>query len=263
MELSDEQRTCQEVVRCLLKARGWRLIGISEDDLVSATLDDLHKQSGPVSVPIIERSAARQYVSAFYRACQTHGTAIQAEAFLTLGERLARIVLHKTGDEAWAIECAQRALVKIFEKLDTCADPKCFFSWTRTIVLNEYYQDLREQGRHPMISLDENSESQDEPLVEETSGYAATIETPEDMLSNLEGDIAAQQLMRRIWQILGNSRYWQVVAEYYLNGRSYLEIATSLQTSPNNVYLLMHRAVEKLRRDERLMRDLQDFFERP
>lgn len=260
MELSDEQRTCQEIVRCLLKARGWQLIGISEDDLISATLDDLHSQPYSLDAQSIERCAARQYVAAFYRACQAHGATIQAEAFQALGERLARIVLYKTGDEAWAFECAQRALVKIFEKLDTCADPKCFFSWTRTIVLNEYYQDARKQGRHPMISLDENSGSQDEPLAEETSGSAATIETPEDILANLEGDIAAQQLMRRIWQILGNSRYWQVIAEYYLNGRSYLEIATSLQTNPNNVYLLMHRAIEKLRRDEQLMRDLRDFF---
>jgi RNA polymerase sigma factor (sigma-70 family) len=263
MELTDERGICQETVRCLLTTRGWRLIGISEDDLISATLDDLHSlrsQQNALDAKSIERCAARQYVSAFYRACQANGTAIQAEAFQALGERLVRIILHKMGDEEWAIECAQRALVKIFEKLDTCNDPRSFFSWTRTIVLNEYRQDVRNQERHPTESLDDAPESQDESFNGETSDQVAITQTPEDILADLEGDIAAQQLVRRIRQILGDSRYWQVVSEYYLKGRSYPEIAKLLQTNPNNVYLLMHRAIEKLRRDEQLIRDLQGFF---
>ncbi len=260
MESFDERRICQEIVRQLLKERGWRLIGISEDALVSATLDDLHTQQCVLESKAIERCAARQYVAAFYAACRADGTPLQAEAFQCLGKRLARIALYKTGDEDWARDCAQRALRIIYEKLATCADPRSFFSWTSSIVLNEVYQDLRAMQRHPEESLDEVPGSGDETDIPETDARQSTIETPEDMFSQAENDVAARQLVEHVHIALGNSRQWQVVAEFYLNGRSYSEIAEMLHTTTNNVHLIMHRAIHKLRSDHQLMQELQGFL---
>ncbi len=258
---SSEWRLCQQVIHRLLEKRGWRLIGISEDALISATLDDFHSEECALTEVFIEKCAARQYVVAFYRACQADRTPIQAEAFQYLGERLARIALYKTGDEDWAKDCAQRALKNIYEKLDTCDDPRQFFSWTRQIVLNEFYQDLRQMGRYPEEPLNAETDSEgDETHAEETDVKQSIAETPEDMLSDTEDDLAAKQLVQRIHQVLGDSQQWRVVAEFYLNGRSYSEIAELLQTTPNNVYVIMHRAIQKLRSDSQLAQDLQGFF---
>jgi RNA polymerase sigma factor (sigma-70 family) len=258
----DEWRICKEAIHRLLEKRGWRLLGISEDDLVSATLDDLHNEGCALGEASIKRCGARQYVVAFHRACRADGTQLQVEAFQCLGERLARIVLHKTGDEDQAKDCAQRALRIIYEKLDTCADPKCFFSWTRAIVLHELYQDLRQKRRHPQVSLDETPDFEGEEVVAgETNIGQSTVEAPENLFAEAEGDIAAKQLLQQVQQVLGESRQWQVVAEFYLNGRSYSEIAALLHTTTNNVYLIMHRAIQKLRSDSQLMQELRGFFD--
>jgi len=258
---SDEWRICGEVIHRLLEERGWRLLGISEDDLVSATLDDLHNEGCALDEASIKRCGVRQYVVAFHRACRADGTRLQAEAFQYMGERLARIALHKTGDKDWAKDCAQRALKTIYEKLDTC-DPKRFFSWTRVIVLNEFYQDLRKMGRHPEEPLKGVLDSGDQEVgAEEVDIEQSTTETPEDLFAEIEDDVTAKHLIQHVQRVLGDSRQWRVVAEFYLNGRSYSEIAALLQMTTNNVYLMMHRAIQKLRSDSQLMQELRGFFD--
>jgi RNA polymerase sigma factor (sigma-70 family) len=261
MGTTDERHLCQETVRRLLEKRSWQPIGISEETLVAATLDDLRAGQYALDEASIEKCAVRHYVAAFYHACRADGAPIQAEAFQRLGERLARIALYKTNDEDWAIECAQRALKIIYEKLDTCADPRRFFSWTRTIVLNEVYQDLRWLIQHPEESLNGDSDSQaEESPAEETDGQRPVGVATEDILADIEYDVAARQLVQRVQSVLGNSRQWQVIAEFYLNGHSYSEIAELLQIELGNVYVIMHRAIHKLRRDSQLNRDLREFF---
>jgi RNA polymerase sigma factor (sigma-70 family) len=217
-------------------------------------------QAEKIDEASIKRCGARQYVVAFHRACRANGTQLQAEAFQCLGKRLARIALHKTGDEDWAKDCAQRALKTIYEKLDTC-DPQRFFSWTRVIVLNEFYQDLRKMGRHPEEPLEGAPDFGDQEVgAEEVDIEQSATETPEDLFAEVEDDITAKRLVQHIQRALGDSRQWQVVAEFYLNGRSYSEIAALLQMTTNNVCLMMHRAIRKLRSDGQLMRELEEFL---
>lgn len=259
METPPTDHHVAQIVRRLLEKRGWPLIGIGEQDLIAATRHDLDADLADERA--IEKCAARQYVIAFYQACRADGTPAQAQAFQYLGERLTRIALCKTGDEDWATDCAQRALKIIYEKLSTC-DPRCFFSWTRQIVLNEFYQDLRQMHRHAEEPLDGDSDlAHYRPYAEEADVEQSTSETPEDLIADAETAVAVEQLVRRVNQVLGNSRHWQVVAEFYLNGRSYSEIAHKLQTTTGNVYLIMHRAIQKLRSNHRLMQELQGYLE--
>lgn len=100
-----------------------------------------------------------------YERCQPH-SAHQAEAYTDLFEYLFRIsygiVYRQPDGEALAQDCAQDALVKIHQGLDTLEEPRAFLSWSRRIVHNRTIDALRKRKRLqpliPEMSYDDSPE---------------------------------------------------------------------------------------------------------
>jgi RNA polymerase sigma factor (sigma-70 family) len=86
-----------------------------------------------------------------FAACSSPETAVQATAYRELWRYLYRVALHvanqQPDQEALAQDCAQRALIRIHHRRETCAEPKAFRSWSRRIVTNLVIDELRRRQR--------------------------------------------------------------------------------------------------------------------
>lgn len=86
-----------------------------------------------------------------FAACGSVETAVQAAAYRELWQYLYRVALHVANNqpdqEALAQDCAQRALIRIHQKRETCEEPQAFRSWCRRIVSNLVIDELRRRQR--------------------------------------------------------------------------------------------------------------------
>lgn len=82
-----------------------------------------------------------------YAACQD-GRRDAYEALWRYLLRVALKVVHDQPDaEALAQDCAQRALIRIHQRLDECREPAAFRSWSRRITGNLAIDELRRRKR--------------------------------------------------------------------------------------------------------------------
>ena len=96
-----------------------------------------------------------------FAACGSPETAVQAEAYHELWQYLYRVALHvanqQPDQEALAQDCAQRALIRIHQQRETCAEPKAFRSWSRRIVTNLVIDELRRRRRLQPLEITTDS----------------------------------------------------------------------------------------------------------
>ena len=96
-----------------------------------------------------------------FAACGSPETAVQAEAYHELWQYLYRVALHvanqQPDQEALAQDCAQRALIRIHQQRETCAEPKAFRSWSRRIVTNLVIDELRRRRRLQPLEITADS----------------------------------------------------------------------------------------------------------
>ena len=96
---------------------------------------------------------------ALYEACRSEQTTIQAAAYRTLWAYLYRIACHLVRNQPdaddLAQDCAQKALVRIHQRIIECQSPEAFRSWARRIASNLAIDELRRRNR--MVSLPESS----------------------------------------------------------------------------------------------------------
>jgi RNA polymerase sigma-70 factor (ECF subfamily) len=180
-----------------------------------------------------------------YAACASSKPSEQESAYQILWPYLYRIawqVLYKQADaEALAQDCAQKALIRIHQKLEDCREPVAFRTWSRRIVSHLAIDELRRRKRL-VVWEDEKVER-------------VMDESPEDNLENIVLDemtlADVESLMNRA-PVSERSR--RVIIGRYIDGLPDEEIAqteTELaeqEVLPSHVQVTRSKNVSKLRK---------------
>jgi RNA polymerase sigma factor (sigma-70 family) len=95
----------------------------------------------------------------WFAACQNPDPPVQASAYEALFSYLSRAALHivrdQPGAEELAQDCAQIALIRIYERLDECHEPAAFRTWARQIVSHLAIDTLRRRSKLTFAAEDE------------------------------------------------------------------------------------------------------------
>ena len=191
-----------------------------------------------------------------YRACGSQETAVQAAAYRELWAYLYRIALHvaraQPDQEALAQDCAQKALVRIHHRRETCKEPKAFRSWCRRIVTNLAIDELRRRQR--LQPIDSTAET--------------TLRTSSQPNISLEGRVLAEISLVDLRALLRQSpmsdRSQRVVIGRYLDD---VEDETLAETEsrlsgnevlPSHIQVTRSKNIAKLRKWEALREALTE-----
>ena len=199
---------------------------------------------------------ASQYENsaALFAACGSSDTAVQTAAYQELWQYLYRVALHvasaQADQEALAQDCAQRALIRIHQKRETCEEPQAFRSWCRRIVSNLVIDELRR--RKKLQSLDSTS---DETLT-------ASANQP-----SLEGRVAADLTLADLRILLEQApisdRSRRVVIGRYLDDEADEALATTeselaqQDVLPSHIQVTRSKNIAKLKKWDALRAILQ------
>jgi RNA polymerase sigma-70 factor (ECF subfamily) len=164
---------------------------------------------------------ARQYSEAF---------APLLERFKGKVFRLAFSILH---NETHAEDVTQDVLVRIWKGLPAYHGGASLSTWIYTITRNTCLTELKRRDRHPTVSLQE-------PEMEAASGWIPALQSagPEP---GLEMDVEA--LLAKLPE-----NYRQVITLFYLEQKSYEEVALMLGIPLGTVKTLLFRAKKELLR---------------
>lgn len=96
-----------------------------------------------------------------YAGCTSDDLAEQCEAYEQLWAYLYRVALRvvraQPDPEALAQDCAQKALIRVYNKIEMCNGPESFKGWSRTIAFNEGIDVLRKRERLYSLTDDEGN----------------------------------------------------------------------------------------------------------
>ena len=187
--------------------------------------------------------------SALYAACVSEDTAVKSKAYRTLWAYLYQIayslVLNQPDADALAQDCAQRALMRVHDKFDTCEEPRAFRVWSRRIVHNLTIDELRRRKRFQ--PLDDNHPTTPNPHLSEA--------TPEN---EVLPQLTAQALRDLLAVAPISDRSRRVVIGRFLDNLPDDQIAqaeTDLANAPvrpSNVQVTRAKNLSKLRKWEQL-----------
>ncbi len=160
------------------------------------------------------------------------------------------LVWRKIGDFHTAEELTQDVFLKVYKRLSTLKRPDHFPSWLYVIATRRCIAWLRKK-RVPTKSLDAMSTAQLEALCytqyERNCSEAAAIEQ-------------RRELVKRLLKKLPESER-TVVTLYYLAEMSGAEISQFLGVSPNTVRSRLHRARQRLKKEESLIQEVFGNFQ--
>jgi RNA polymerase sigma-70 factor (ECF subfamily) len=131
--------------------------------------------------------AAREPVSAGEGDLVERAKAGDMEAFAELvrryERRIYRMARQITQNDEDAEDVLQESFLKAFEHLDSFQGQSKFYTWVTRIAVNESLMKLRKRKSDRTVSLDENIETDEEPIVRE---IAVWDDTPESKYSQEE-----------------------------------------------------------------------------
>ncbi|MCS7044666.1 MAG: RNA polymerase sigma factor [Bryobacteraceae bacterium] len=131
--------------------------------------------------------AAREPVSAGEGDLVERAKAGDMEAFAELvrryERRIYRMARQITQNDEDAEDVLQESFLKAFEHLDSFQGQSKFYTWVTRIAVNESLMKLRKRKSDRTVSLDENIETDEEPIVRE---IAVWEDTPESKYSQEE-----------------------------------------------------------------------------
>lgn len=108
-----------------------------------------------------------------YTACRSGELQTQTQAYRQLWNYLLRVSYHLVRDqpdpEDLAQECAQRALVRIHQRLHECREPAAFGVWARRIVCNLTIDELRRSNRFTSLTTQESGDGERDATHDEES----------------------------------------------------------------------------------------------
>lgn len=106
-----------------------------------------------------------------------------AELIRRYERRVYRMARQITQNDEDAEDVLQESFLKAFEHLDSFQGQSKFYTWLTRIAVNESLMKLRKRKSDRTVSLDENIETEEEPIVRE---IAVWDDTPESKYSQEE-----------------------------------------------------------------------------
>ncbi len=233
-ELQTKQSAFSTAVQQLAGRFDWGLL--SEDDWsdqaanVCMTTPDMEPFEACLNV----------YARALYDACRNGQDASrQAQAYTELHHYLFQKACRRCPANL-VEEAAQTALELVFEKIGTCRNPGAFLAFAGNWLLAAI---KLESGAHPPGAApdpgDDDVWADDAWAADEFADLLADLQMGDD----LKDCIAEIQRRRPRARNQLNAFLWK-----YFDGFSDQEIAAFLHTTVGHVYVLCHRAKEKLRK---------------
>jgi RNA polymerase sigma factor (sigma-70 family) len=259
MSRADEtQSLCSTVVRELMADHDWRLL--PEEVFVSAVLNRLPAQQMIESEPLRKWCINTYCQHALHPACLgTHGPQKRKRAFEELATYLYRLA-YSTWPQV-AEDATQEALIMIYDKVEHCHNPGAFLAFA--------IQQLRDAARK-YTRVEASADSLDVLLEQDIyadmpadAGLGTVGEGVEEtaLYADLRREVAAR--IKEVQQQNPKARrQLDAVGLRYFRELSNAEIAAALETTPENVAVLINRGLNKLREDERLWELAEEILQR-
>ncbi len=171
----------------------------------------------PEDDDIRRQLAAKQYEPAFDQLIERYKN------------KVFRLCFSMLRDETQAEDMAQEIFLRIWKALPGYAGQASLSTWIYAISRNRCLTDLRKQIAHPTCSLDD-------PLLQSgLEEFAAD--------SSASVDAGAEPVLSQL-----SEKYRQVITLFYLEQRSYEEVASMLALPLGTVKTFLHRAKKDLLR---------------
>jgi len=271
---------CQRETERLLQQRDWRLVSRVEEFIkqVAGEIGSQVKTAAPASnfQELVRLTVFRQYSSVLYGACRERSSVQQQRAFEEIWAYVYPIVLNRLHHPDRAQECAQRTVVKIWQKLNQCRDARSFLHWVAVAAINEYRDVMRSEFRSSDTALADTNgqpqkwerrfevESDSAPRDTQSAhvGLEKTGASVRALGPRLDDATTRSRLVQTIQHCLAASLAQQaVILELFLNERGVKETADQLHTTVGNIYVLKARALQTLRNCEQFMSVLEDWLD--
>jgi RNA polymerase sigma factor (sigma-70 family) len=275
--MGDELREqCRQGVRRVLAQRGWTLVQ-DEAVFVEEVLAEVQARlpyARRTLEKIIEDATVNRYCHLWYATCRVGETVRQHQAFTELHRYLYCIALYCAGHDPYiAEESTQEALINVWQHLGQVRDPGSFASWARMIVLREVRARFRKRGR----KVEEMGNEETTWQVKETSEADLRVrgETEDADREAWEADRQPGRSTRQepkmtdevrarieaaIESCLRSEQQQAVIVGLFLDEKSVKEMADELATTPQNVYVLKARALQRLRECEEFLEALEELM---
>lgn len=231
------RQTCRHIVRALTRRYSWALL--PDEELVEAVV----RLAEPgASAADLRRRALHHYTVILYEACrQTENPDRRERAYHELFRYLFRIAYNRWPD--LAEDVTQRALLLIYEQMDRCRNPGTFLAFALCKLQHAFEQERQARDdRRPRRGVGQSS------VEEDRAGPGSRLEQEERL-----------QVLVEAIQRLPDRRQRKVILLRFFGGLSDEEIGARLGITANNVRVLRHRGLARLRNDEQL----REYFEIP
>ena len=156
----------------------------------------------------------------------------------------------KVGDFHIAEDITQDAFLKAYQKLSMLKEPQSFASWLYVITANQCKAWLRKK-RTWIQSLEDTSTTQ----LEKATYSGHIIEENERMTEETQREVVKKLLAK----LQESDR--TVITLYYLGGMTYEEISNFLGVSVGAVKSRLHRARQRLKKEEPMIREALGNFQ--
>ena len=156
----------------------------------------------------------------------------------------------KIGDFHIAEDITQDTFLKAYQGLPTLKEPQSFASWLYVITANECKAWLRKK-RTWMQSLEDTSSAQ----LEKATYSGHIIEENEQMTEETQREVVKKLLAK----LQESDR--TVITLYYLGGMNYEEISNFLGVSVGAIKSRLHRARQRLKKEEPMIREALGNFQ--
>ena len=156
----------------------------------------------------------------------------------------------KIGDFHIAEDITQEAFLKAYQRLSTLKEPQSFASWLYVITANQCKAWLRRK-RTWIQSLEDTSSAQ----LEKATYSGHIIEENERMTEETQ-----REVVKKLLEKLQESDR-TVITLYYLGGMTYEEISNFLGVSVGAIKSRLHRARQRLQKEEPMIREALGNFQ--
>ena len=156
----------------------------------------------------------------------------------------------KIGDFHIAEDITQEAFLKAYQRLSTLKEPQSFASWLYVITANQCKAWLRKK-RTWMQSLEDTSSAK-----LETATYSRHIIAENEQMREETQREVVKELLEKLQE---SDR--TVITLYYLGGMTYEEISNFLGVSVGAIKSRLHRARQRLKKEEPMIREALGNFQ--